>query len=64
MTGNVSRGGNWNLEVIFAQLKSALAFTPEVKASYAGVLANIMVNTTNDIVDDSDRVTFSKESYY
>ena len=41
LTGNISKGGNWNLEVIFGQLKSALAFTPEVRASYAGVLADI-----------------------
>ncbi|MDJ0518458.1 MAG: DUF4347 domain-containing protein, partial [Trichodesmium sp. MO_231.B1] len=45
LTGNVSKGGNWNLEVIFGQLKSALVFTPEVRASYAGVLANIVVDT-------------------
>ncbi|MGD1716895.1 DUF4347 domain-containing protein [Dapis sp. BLCC M172] len=61
LTGNVSRGGNWNLEVIFGQLKSALAFTPEVRTSYAGVLANIVVDTTNDVVDDSDDVTSLRE---
>ena len=62
LTGNVNRGGNWNLEVIFGQLKSALAFTPEVRASYAGVLANIVVNTTEDVVDDSDGVTSLREA--
>ena len=62
LTGNVNRGGNWNLEVIFGQLKSALAFTPEVRASYAGVLANIVVDTTDDVVDDSDGVTSLREA--
>ncbi|NEN89403.1 MAG: DUF4347 domain-containing protein [Okeania sp. SIO3H1] len=62
LTGNVSRGGNWNLEIIFGQLKSTLAFTPEVRASYAGVLADIVVNTTNDVVDDSDGVTSLREA--
>ncbi|NES67191.1 MAG: DUF4347 domain-containing protein, partial [Okeania sp. SIO2D1] len=62
LTGNVSKGGNWNLEVIFGQLKSTLAFTPEVRASYAGVLADIVVNTTNDVVDDSDGVTSLREA--
>ncbi|NET45751.1 DUF4347 domain-containing protein [Okeania sp. SIO2B3] len=62
LTGNVSRGGNWNLEVIFGQLKSALAFTPEVRASYPGVLANIVVDTTDDVVDDSDGVTSLREA--
>ncbi|NES88353.1 MAG: right-handed parallel beta-helix repeat-containing protein [Okeania sp. SIO2B9] len=62
MTGNVNRGGNWNLELIFGQLKSALAFTPEVRASYAGVLANIVVDTTDDVVDDSDGVTSLREA--
>ncbi len=62
LSGNVNKGGNWNLEVIFGQLKSALAFTPEVRASYAGVLADIVVNTTNDVVDDSDGVTSLREA--
>ncbi|NEO55449.1 MAG: DUF4347 domain-containing protein [Okeania sp. SIO3B5] len=62
LTGNVSRGGNWNLEVIFGQLKSALAFTPEVRASYPGVLANIVVDTTDDVVDDSDGVISLREA--
>ncbi len=62
LTGNVNRGGNWNLELIFGQLKSALAFTPEVRASYAGVLANIVVDTTDDVVDDSDGVTSLREA--
>ncbi|NEP82997.1 MAG: DUF4347 domain-containing protein, partial [Okeania sp. SIO3B3] len=62
LTGNVNRGGNWNLEVIFGQLKSALAFTPEVRASYPGVLANIVVDTTDDVVDDSDGVTSLREA--
>ncbi|NET45747.1 DUF4347 domain-containing protein [Okeania sp. SIO2B3] len=62
LTGNVSKGGNWNLEVIFGKLKSAFAFTPEVRASYAGVLADIVVNTTNDVVDDSDGVTSLREA--
>ena len=62
LTGNVSRGGNWNLEVIFGQLKSALAFLPEVRASYAGVLADIVVNTTEDVVDDTDGLTSLREA--
>ncbi|NEQ76159.1 MAG: DUF4347 domain-containing protein [Okeania sp. SIO2C9] len=62
LTGNVRRGGNWNLEVIFGQLKSALAFTPEVRASYAGVLANIVVDTTDDVLDDSDGVISLREA--
>ncbi|MEM1169982.1 MAG: DUF4347 domain-containing protein [Cyanobacteria bacterium P01_H01_bin.35] len=62
LTGNVNRGGNWNLEVIFGQLKSALAFTPEVRESYPGVLANIVVSTTEDVVDDSDSVTSLREA--
>ncbi|NEO55453.1 MAG: DUF4347 domain-containing protein [Okeania sp. SIO3B5] len=62
LTGNVSKGGNWNLEVIFGQLKSALAFTPEVRTSYPGVLANIVVDTTDDVVDDSDGVTSLREA--
>ncbi|MGK7922523.1 MAG: DUF4347 domain-containing protein, partial [Trichodesmium sp.] len=62
LTGNVSKGGNWNLEVIFGQIKSALAFTPEVMASYGGVLADIIVNTTEDVVDNSDGVTSLREA--
>ncbi|MEB3340312.1 DUF4347 domain-containing protein [Okeania sp.] len=62
LTGNINRGGNWNLEVIFGKFKSALAFTPEIRASYAGVLADIVVNTTEDIVDDSDGVTSLREA--
>jgi len=62
LTGNVSKGGNWNLEVIFGQLKSALALTPEIRASYVGVLANIVVDTTDDVVDDSDGVTSLREA--
>ncbi|GGA16075.1 DUF4347 domain-containing protein [Okeania sp. KiyG1] len=62
LTGNVSKGGNWNLEVIFGQLKSALAFTSEVRATYAGVLANIVVDTTDDVVDNADGVTSLREA--
>ncbi|MDY7006200.1 MAG: DUF4347 domain-containing protein, partial [Cyanobacteriota bacterium] len=62
LTGNVNKGGNWNLEVIFGQLKSALAFTPQVRASYAGVLADIVVDTTDDVVDNSDGVTSLREA--
>ncbi|NEQ76160.1 MAG: DUF4347 domain-containing protein [Okeania sp. SIO2C9] len=62
LTGNLSRGGNWNLEVIFGQLKSALAFTPEVMASYSGVLADMVVDTTDDVVDNSDGVTSLREA--
>ncbi|GGA16094.1 DUF4347 domain-containing protein [Okeania sp. KiyG1] len=62
LTGNFNKGGNWNLEVIFGQLKSALAFTPEVRASYAGVLANIVVDTTDDVVDNNDGVTSLREA--
>ncbi len=62
LTGNLSKGGNWNLEVIFGQVKSALANTPTAWASYPGVLANIVVDTTEDVVDDGDGVTSLREA--
>lgn len=50
-TGNAAKGGNWNLEVTVGEVSSPLAFSQSALSAYTGVLANINVTTTNDVVD-------------
>ncbi|MCW6050765.1 DUF4347 domain-containing protein [Lyngbya sp. CCAP 1446/10] len=40
LTGNAKLGGDWNLEFIIGEIKTALAFSPQVTAAYSGVLGN------------------------
>lgn len=41
-TGSAAKGGDWQLEVVMGQLSSALAFKPEVMATYQGVLVTVL----------------------
>ncbi|NJL82617.1 MAG: DUF4347 domain-containing protein [Chloroflexaceae bacterium] len=43
LTGNAALGGRWNLVMRTAALQTALAFSPEVRAAYPGVLGNFVV---------------------
>ncbi|MGB7439992.1 MAG: DUF4347 domain-containing protein [Coleofasciculaceae cyanobacterium] len=73
LTGSSQRGGNWQLQLTTGKIKSALAFTPQLTATYASVFdppaspqtpsvfcfrfTDIEV-VTNDLEQDQFRVTF------
>lgn len=52
-TGSAAKGGDWELEVVMGELQSALAFKPEVMATYSGVL----VAPPNDDFADAIELT-------
>ncbi|MCY7285028.1 MAG: DUF4347 domain-containing protein, partial [Cyanobacteria bacterium CAN_BIN43] len=50
-TGNAALGGDWQLEVTTGEIKAALAFRPEVMATYGHVLpAPILFSTNGSII--------------
>ncbi len=48
LTGNVLQGGDWNLEVTLGEGQFVSAFTPEVCATYPGVLDDQITYTITD----------------
>ncbi len=53
--GNQKFGGNWQLEVRTGQMTSPLAFEEATQQAYAGVLADFVVENTNNDGDGSLR---------
>ncbi len=48
LTGNASKGGDWELEYNFGRIEAAQAFTKQAEAAYQDVLASISGNIWQD----------------
>ena len=55
LTGNAKSGGDWVLEYTKGAVETGIAFTGTVQQGWTGVLDQITVTTTNDVLDaDAD----------
>ena len=48
LTGNAKMGGDWELEYGNGKIETNVAFSPETRQNWSGVLATFNVTTTND----------------
>ena len=55
LTGSAKSGGDWVLEYENGEIETDVALRPEVRQNWSGVLGQITVTTSNDILDsDAD----------
>ncbi len=62
VTGAAGKGGDWDLETRTGIIESGIAVTEQFQDAYSGALAEITVDSSDDIVDGADGVTTLREA--
>lgn len=61
-TGNREKGGDWNLDFPTGKIESSLAFTPEVIATYDGILATFNAATVAELITAIQQANANSEA--
>ena len=54
LTGRADLGGDWDLELTTGTIETSIVLDEQAQQNFAGLLATVTVNTTNDLIDGGD----------